>query len=796
MKYARFRFNPVLPLGDNNSLLTGCKSHLEFSRKVAGEGMVLLKNNGGALPLNKGEKVAVFGKGSILTLAFGGGSGEATTGPSKNVYDGLEEKEKAGKVKVYSPLKEYYQNYIGKDYKRALAEEAKGWVLADLPKDAYREAEEGKHIVDSHVYEPDIPDEIIADAALNADTAVITLDRYTFEGHERKLVEGDYYLSETEKSLITRVGKAFKKTVLVLNIGGVIDCEFFAENDDVDAVLCSWFAGTEGGLAIADILCGDVNPSGKLVDTFAKKYEYYPCSASRKKSYDYDEYFEDIYVGYRYFETIPGMSDKVRYPFGFGLSYTNFETDIINTYKIGNEVFVDVSVKNIGDKAGKETLQLYYSAPQGLLGKPKKQLITFKKTPLLNPNEKAVLVLSFNLDDMASFDDLGKIQKAAKVLEKGEYTFHLGNCINNTVKLDFVHEEKENRIVEQLHSYCSPRKLEKRLLADGTYEKLPKKTGEYPYPVNKPFTAKKPAEKLMFWDVTDESQIESFMAQISDEDMAHLLSGKFSENISLSRCFGGNWDYGIPKLPTVDGPAGIHGAADFEGFHVHKMVDICATAIPCGICLACSFDTDLMEEVGKMEALEVKENNFGVWLAPAINIHRDPLCGRNFEYYSEDPVVTGMIASAVIKGIQSRNIGVSLKHFACNNMEYTRFTCDSRVSERAMREIYLKAFEMCVKNANPWTIMSSYNLINGVHASECYELLTGILRDEWGFKGMVTTDWGIKNNPVNEVRAGNDMKMPFGYPEELIEALKDGRLTRADMEVCLKRILTVYLRFE
>jgi beta-glucosidase len=323
------------------------------------------------------------------------------------------------------------------------------------------------------------------------------------------------------------------------------------------------------------------------------------------------------------------------------------------------------------------------------------------------------------------------------------------------------------------------------MLADGSYESLPMGEEEYYYGEPEVINANAPDDTMMFDDIGVKCTLDEFIKQFTLEELMDFVGGKEPTGVANTGCFGGMKRLDIPPIPTADGPAGLR---------LNPETGIPTTAWPCATLIACSWDPDLAYLVGEGGGSEIRENNIGIWLAPALNIHKNPLCGRNFEYYSEDPLVSGKIAAAQMRGIQSAKVAVSMKHFACNNKEANRMGCDSRLSERALREIYLKGFEICVKEADPWTVMSSYNLINGQHTSESYELLTGILRDEWGFKNMVTTDWGVKNDPVKEVRAGNDMKMHVGYPEDLMAGYKAGELTRADLELCVKRILEMTLK--
>ncbi len=785
-KYARFRYQPCIPLGEDGRCVTASKKHIALSRKASGEGIVLLKNQDSALPLKRGSSVALFGKATIEYIKGGGGSGDVHTPYIRNIFEGFKEKELDSKVKIYYPLVEFYKDYVERESVNVLTQEqinARWDIVNNMEFCTERDDMTYDTFAAMHVKEAEVPYSLIESASKEADIAVITLSRFSAEGVDRRPQEGDYYLSQLEKDLIDNAGKLFKKVIVVINSGAVIDCEYFAENDNVDAVVFAWQGGMEGGSALADVLCGDVNPSGKLTDTIAKSYDCYPCKEDFWECFDHLDYSDDIYVGYRYFETL--KKECVRYPFGFGLSYTSFEISGKTCCESDGKIVAVATVKNTGAVPGKEVVQLYYSAPQGRLGKPARELAAYKKTRLLSPGEEDTIALSFDINDMASFDDLGKVRKSAYVLEKGDYEFYIGTSVRDTVKLDFAYEVKEDTAILQLKNWCKPFSLKKRMLSDGSFEALPTGESEYFYGENKPSGAVKPEKEAMFDLVGETVSMDEFVAQFTDEELMDFVGGQPPTGVANTGCFGGLKRLAVPAVPTADGPAGLR---------LEPETGIPTTAWPCATLLACTWDPELIYSVGAAGGAEVRENNLGVWLTPALNIHRDPLCGRNFEYYSEDPLVAGKCAAAATRGIQSQKVAVSMKHFACNNKEANRFACDSRLSERALREIYLKGFEICVKEGNPYTVMSSYNLINGQHTSESYELLTGILRNEWGFKGMVVTDWGVKNDPVKEVRAGNDMKMHCGYPEDLKKGLEDGRITRADLELCVKRILDMFTK--
>ena len=769
-KWLRLNYHPCLPLGADGTKISECKAHTEFSRAVACEGMVLMENRRNTLPLRPVARVAIFGTGQIDYVTGGGGSGAVYTSYCHNVYDGFKIKEQQGVAAVFDEISQFYQKEVERQYRE------NGWVLS-----------RHKALHDQYLgmtVEPEIPAELLKKSAAYTDTAVIVIKRFSGEGWDRKSGKGDFYLTDAEQKMIDDVTAAFQNTVLVLNVGGIIDSSFFKNNEKIGAVLLAWQSGQEGGLAIADVICGTVNPSGKLVDTFVKSFDDYPSSYNFHESEDYVNYTDDIYVGYRYFETVPGMKEKVCYPFGYGLSYTTFAITGVSAALCGEEIRVQATVTNTGDRAGKEVVQAYASAPQGRLGKPALELRGFKKTRLLQPGESQLLVISFAVNAMASFDDLGKIQKSAFVLEQGDYTFHVGNSIRNTVTCDYVYTVEKDRVVQQCSQLVAPNELKERMTADGTMEPLP----SVPPFVNTRHTekpqAQAPAEKTALIKVYErEITLDEFMAQLSVEELIDLIGGKLSRSVTNTGCMAGLEAYGVPFVPAADGPSGVRIEVD----------GVYATAWPIPTAMACTWNEALIEEIGRLGAMELKENNMGVWLTPGMNIHRNALCGRNFEYFSEDPLITGKMAAAEIRGIQSQGVSASAKHFACNNKETNRTASDSHVSERALREIYLKGFEIAVKEAKPHTVMTGYNKLNGLYCSENYQLIEGILRGEWGFEGMVTSDWGNSASHDKEIMAGNDIRMHIGDPEKVRAALEKGEITEGDIYARAKHVLEMVL---
>ena len=629
--------------------------------------------------------------------------------------------------------------------------------------------------------------------------------------------DGDFCLSVKEKEMIDTVKASFKNVIVILNVGGMVDTSWFAYDDQIQSALLALQGGIEGGLAAAELLVGDGNPSGKTVDTFAKSLDDYPSTYNFHESRDYVDYTDDIYVGYRYFETIPGAAEKVVYPFGYGLSYTTFDVETVSSGVVNsnctseaNKLYAKVRVTNTGKFSGKEVVQVYIAKPQGKLGKPAKELAAFEKTRELQPGESQLMILTWEINDMASYDDLGKVKKSAYVLEAGSYDIYVGTSVRDVTKADYSYILNHDVITEQLSAKLVPTSLPKRMLADGSYEALPQSE-----PVDTDYSAignidpsltegVAPGQRAIPYfrfadgmakngshDIMDVVEgritLDEFVSELSIDDLIHLLGGQPNTGVANTFGIGNMPEYGIPSVMTADGPAGVRIAPE---------VGICTTAFPCSTLLACTWNPDVLEAVGRAGGEELKENNLALWLTPAICIHRSPLCGRNFEYYSEDPFVTGKLAGAMVRGIQSNNVGATVKHFALNNKETNRKNSDSRVSERAAREIYLKAFEMIVKDENPWAIMSSYNMINGYRASESEDLLTGILRDEWGYEGMVTSDWWTCGEHYKETKAGNDLKMGNGYPDRVKKAYDKGAISRSEMETSVKRILGLILKLD
>lgn len=834
-RFAHFLYHPCLPLGPDNRLATGSKEHIALSLEAACEGMVLLKNDGALLPLKRGVRIAVFGTAQFDYVRGGGGSGDVTTAYTRNIYEGFKLKEDDGLVEICEPVSAFYRDSV-----------------------EVQKAEKGHN---ARCDQPELPASLIENARTFTDTAVFTICRYSWEGGDRKGEpgDGDYYLNDGEQKLLDTLKANFKNIIAVLDVGAVVDSGWFKTDPAIGAVLLAWQAGIEGGLAIADTLCGLSNPSGRLVDTFPDSFDALPSSAHFNDSKEYADYSEDIYVGYRYFTTFADCAGHVCYPFGYGLSYTTFSVEeagyeimsekqagitAITTGRLEQDISsasaaegaiaapvnrrlascddfgiirVRARVTNTGSVPGKNAVGLYFCAPAGKLLKPARQLGAFAKTKLLAPGESEILDLFIPVADMSSFDDLGAVDKSSFILEAGTYRFYLGADVNTAVELKENFFLGDTKIVKHAAPFCTPHRLEKRLLGDGTYEQLPTDdspiTGrstcynDWTVPEGRVIVghlencrksrgtgtgasteAAKRDTVPDFLEVAEgRESIDEFMSRLPIEVLIELLGGQPNTGVANTFNMGNVPEFNIPSVPTADGPAGLR---------INRGLGVTTTAWPIATMLACTWNTELVERVGAAGALEVRENHIGLWLTPAMNIHRSPLCGRNFEYYSEDPYMTGKMGAAMIRGMQSQRIGASMKHFAANNKEEDRMICDSRVSERALREIYLRGFEIAVKEADPWSVMSSYNILNGCYSSRNHDLLTGILRGEWGFDGMVTTDWMNRSGQVPEIIAGNDLKMPIGEPETVLTAYNNGEVTRGQIELCAGRILRTILKFE
>ena len=776
-KHARFLYQPVSPLGKNGRMVTGCDAHWKLCKEAAAEGTVLLKNEG-TLPLAKGAKVSLFGIGAGDFIFGGGGSGVVVTDRTVTLHQGL----LASDFTYFAESGQFYADAIS-----AMLEQKH----KELP--TVGQFSEWRRQYQMEL--PELPENIYKEAVKFGGTAIFCISRYSAEGDsggDRTGKEGDFYLWAAEKALLDKLCRDFDSVVVVINSCGPISASEFVNNNKIGAVLYPMYSGGVAGEMLCQLLEGDLYPSGHLQTTFAKDVSDYPSTAEFHKEKYYVNYTEDIFVGYRYFETF--APEKVVYPFGYGLGYTTFSVEKTAATLEKNTVRVDFTVKNTGSFPGKEVVQLYLTAPQGVLGKAKKVLTAFGKTKALKPGESQSLKLHFDIRDFGSFDDLGKLCKSAFILEKGEYTVHFGTNVRDTEKaLSFT--LNNDIICRRCGELMAPKALPERLCADGSYEKLPF-AESVPHRAKGRLCKAEKGDRFPFVKALEEDRLEELLATLSDEEIVELLYGHPMANAS-NTCGMGHLPRDerqdvrqIPLVPTADGPAGLRIRAG-RG-------NVPPTFFPCATTVAQSWNLKIAQRLGAAGAAEVKENNVGIWLTPALNIHRNPLCGRNFEYYSEDPLTSGLFAVATVKGIQSMGIAACVKHFCANNRENHRRLVDSRVSQRALREIYLRGFEIAIKKGDPWMLMTSYNPVNGEQASKNWEAINGILRGEWGYDGVVCTDWRVLSNLEEELWAGSDIKMPFpvtdfyeGAPAEFDPAkmMQDGTISRPAAVSAARRVL-------
>ncbi len=787
-RFARLLYQPAVPLGANGKFVTNSKAHWDVARKIVEDGTVLLKNDG-TLPLRKGAKVCLFGLGAGEFLFGGGGSGRVYTQKNVTLADGLKTAAAEGKIAFFSPLVDFYVEKV-----EAVLDEGRKQSATPADMNKWRSLNPMKL--------PILPEELYRQAKAFGDVAIFCVSRHSSEGDtfgDRNGQKGDFYLWDEEQELLDRLTADFQNVVVVLNTCGSVSVREYKENPGVGAVLYALYGGGIAGESLTRLLLGEVSPSGHLQHTLANTLDDYPSTAGYAVGENYVNYEEDIFVGYRYFETF--APEKVAYPFGYGLSYTTFGIKTLSAVLEKNTVKLEVAVTNTGSYGGKEVVQAYLEAPQGKLGKAKKVLCAFQKTRLLQPEEEQVLKLHFDVRQFGSFDDLGKICESAFVLEKGKYLVHVGNNVRDTAcAMEFALEE--DQILRKCKPYMAPTKLEARLTADGTMEKLPRPE-KLPHPIRRSrLKAEKPEKDMSLATALETGRFEEFLETLTDEDLTKMLYGHAMMNVSGTNGIGIPPRYEqvdkkrIPLLPTADGPAGLR-------IRVGRGVN--PTFYPCATVISQTWDLKLAEKMGVCVARETKENNIGIWLAPGMNIHRNPRCGRNFEYYSEDPYTTGMFATATVQGVQSQKIVATVKHFCCNNREYNRRIADSRVSQRALREIYLRGFEIVVKKAKPWAMMTSYNPVNGVQMSANWEALNGILRSEWGYEGVVMTDWRTLSNLEDEVHAGGDVKMPQKISTvydkapktcDLVQMMQEGTLDRGAVLLSARRILGMIANLE
>ena len=749
-----------------------------LARQATAEGCVLLENEGQALPLREGERVAVFGRMAFHYYKSGLGSGGLVN--TRYVVGILDALKDCKEIRLDEKLMGIYEDWIRENP----FDEGQGWGRVPWCQK-----------------EMEVTDEMLGCARDN-DVSLVIIGRTAGEDQDNNAGPGSYCLTETEEDMIRRVCQVSKRTVVVLNVGNIIDMSWVKKYHP-QAVLYAWQGGQEGGNGVADVLTGKVCACGKLTDTIAQSIEDYPSTENFGNPFK-NYYKEDIYVGYRYFETF--AKDKVLYPFGYGLSYTSFgiKAEILKNSE--EELTVAAEVVNTGAVKGKEVVQVYAKVPQGKLGNPARRLIGFAKTGELKPGEKEEVVIVIPKYDLTSYDDSGVTgHKSCYVLEEGTYEIFVGSDVRSAESAG-CYEEKF-RVVEKLQEACAPvekfSRMKAVLMPDGSYqavtEKVPVRTVDpqerrkQNLPETLAYTGDK-GYKLV--DVLDgKVSMENFVAQISEEDLIAMFRGEgmCSPKVTpgTAAAFGGVTEsmkaLGIPVGCCADGPSGIRMDCGTKAF-----------SLPNGTALGCTFNTELVSDLYEMTGKELRLNKIDSLLGPGMNIHRNPLNGRNFEYISEDPLLTGRICAAQVKAMAKSGIGSTIKHFCGNNQEVGRSTSDSVMSERCLREIYLKGFEMAVREGGARSVMTTYGSVNGLWTAGSYDLCTTILRKEWGFEGIVMTDWWAKSNYEGHqaevqvkapmVAAQNDIYMVVSdakaNPEkdDVEEMLHAGKLTLGELQ--------------
>lgn len=787
----------------------------KLARKLAAEGIVLLKNEG-LLPLAVSAPVALFGNGAVQTIKGGTGSGDVNNTRNVSIYKGLKD---AG-VCVTSG------EWI-KDYQKRYEDARNTWKEKVL-----KDAEEVDNPFDAYAKNPFLMPEgrdITIEDIKDATTAIYVISRISGEGQDRRKTEGDYYLSQKERKDILYLGKKDIPIVLVLNTGAPAELTgILQEVPGIKAVLNISLPGQEGGSAVADVLYGRTVPCGKLTTTWAVHYEDYPSASSYgylNGNLEKEEYREGIYVGYRYFNS---FGIKPLFPFGYGLSYTSFQIKFEDIKVTETGIKVIVNVENTGKSySGREVVQVYITPPQTGIAKEYQRLAGFAKTDVLKPGDTQQIIIEIEQKQIASFSE----QIDAWIIENGRYGVWTGN---SSVSLEPVAllEVKETALLEHTSSIC------KKMAA---FQELGE--AEYAKEQNSQWLAFAEERKVpVFTFKPHKEEKKEFKTPYAGEGQAEelikFLHGKITEGTSHLGSAGilvpgsAGETAGIPEragkellIVMADGPAGLRLQQSYEADHKtgkiycegvlgslengflkerehHKDADTYyqyCTAFPAGTALAQTWDPGLLEEFGRAVAEEMEEFHIGLWLAPGMNIHRNPLCGRNFEYYSEDPLLSGIMAAAVTNGVQSSGkCGVTIKHFACNNQEDNRMGVDACISQRALREIYLRGFEIAVKKSAPAAIMTSYNRINGVYASNSKDICTTVARGEWGFNGVFISDWNTTvpedgSIPWKCVAAGNDIIMPGnpGDDEDIRKAYTEGKLAEEDIRACAGRVIAL-----
>lgn len=813
-------------------------AHSNAVRALAGECAVVLENDG-TLPLAP-SKVALYGNGARHTIKGGTGSGDVNSRFVVNIENGLKE---AGFEITTGAWLDAYDSIVKKN-------------LDDYMARVKRYCEETGHneVMAMLEFGLPVPSMPPAEITSETDTAIYVLSRDSGEGYDRRAEKGDFFLTDDEEASFEAITSSYAHSILVLNVGGIVSLGKYAKK--FSSVLLLSQLGNLTGSICADVLTGVSDPSGRLTDTWAFDYSKYPNSATfshNNGNTDDEFYTEGVYVGYRYFDSFAVTPD---YPFGYGLGYTTFDIKNDKVAVDGLMVSAEFSVTNTGSRAGREVVQLYVAAPHDLLDKPYKELVGFAKSDIIAPGQTSAVKISFDLSQIASYCE----KCESKVLEPGEYILLAGrNSIDNVPSAKFIINERT--VTEHLRNNFGDSGITDELRNPGlaavpdtsgvpvfTIDTSNLKLFEPRYIDEHELLSDSRTETLRFEDVLEgKASVEELTAQLSVEQMAALCVGNYSSEIDASIVGAASAQVpgaaaetittyeesrGIPSMILADGPAGLRLCPHFKtekdgkripggdvfGLAVIPFPDDIpddavdyyqyCTAIPIATALAQSFNMDLITQIGKIVGEEMQEYYVQFWLAPGMNIHRNPLCGRNFEYYSEDPYLTGMCASAMTDGVQFLGKGgTTIKHFCCNNQEVNRMYSNSHVTERTLRNLYLRGFEIAVRRSQPYSVMSSYNLLNGTHTANHVGLCRSVLRDEWGFRGIVMTDWytsqqvdGLSDvqgaqypcsSSVECIRSGNDWQMPGCEKNvtDIIDAVADGTLPKADLQFCVCNIL-------
>lgn len=758
------------------------EQYLKTAAQVVSEGIVMLKNDNDALPLNPDDEIALFGRIQLHYYKSGTGSGGmVNVSKITGIPDGLLE----NGVSVNEELLDVYRKWDSEnpfDLGDGWGKEP--WSQTEMPLD----------------------EALVAHVSESSHTAIVIIGRTAGEEQDNSLHEGSYLLTAAEKDMLAKVRRHFPKMIVLLNVGNIIDMNELLSFDP-DSVLYVWQGGMTGGTGTADVLTGKISPCGKLTDTIAANVNDYPSAPYFGDPYR-NFYSEDIYVGYRYFETF--ARDKVLYPFGFGLSYTTFDIAITGAKQLSDKWDFTVKVTNTGNYSGKEVVQIYCKAPQGRLGKPSRVLCGYEKTDTLAPGKSQVMTISVSNAQIASYDDSGVTGHAhCFVLEEGTYRFYAGSDVRSAK--EFYHcPQNSTEVISRHEQALAPVESFDRIhpeISEGRYvirmENVPlshvdeAKRRQDNLPKEIPFTGDK---GIRLADVKNGTYtMDEFIAQLTDYDLSCMIRGEGMNSPKVTAgtaaAFGGVSDeltaLGIPCGCCDDGPSGMRLDCGTKAF-----------SLPNGTMIACTFNRTLIRELFSLTGLEMIANKVDCLLGPGMNIHRHPLNGRNFEYFSEDPFLTGTIASAQLKGLHSAGVTGTIKHFCGNNQETDRHDTNAVISERALREIYLKGFEIAVKEGNADSIMTTYGPVNGVWTAANYDLTTQILRNDWGFTGFAMTDWWAKINRRGQAvdksdlaamaMAQNDVYMVCSCgaqnDDNILASLKDGSLQRSELQRCAANI--------